>query len=625
MPQLCIFFDFDWANCPDTCRSHTGFLVLRNDHLLSWKSTKQATVSLSSTEAEYKALADSCKDNFWLKNLCHEVFPSEEPISTTVFVDNQRAIDLALSQFVGTHSNIADFLTKPVGCSKITCALTRLTRSLPSLSASSSHAQSMPACQNDDQDMATRSSQRTTALLAMTKIPRQDPSSRFRPGHVTFTGSSVSQTLPIATSSAFPVYHLHYPLPLLPLPPGIQPLTLSPTGLDSLLTPHSSQESEILTVLPKNQDKSSKWVLQALAGRHQMRFFALLPFESSQKPQDAFEAVLELSCICRAKSLGKPSSSITRILMSVRQTLWGALGQHFVWELSTLSSSSSWDSSSSSSHDQLNQLPWPAHPAPIPSSPSSPRSHGQLTQLPSPAHPAPVASSPSSHGQLTQLPSPAYPAPVASSPSSPSSCGQLIQLFSAAHPAPMASSPSSHGQITQLPQPAHPVPVASSPSSSPVASSPSSHGQLTQLKQLSTSSSTSSRGTQPPWPAPAVPMASSPSSTSSHGQLNQLPWPATTVPMASSPSLTSSCGQLTQFPWPAHLAPVVSSPSSHEQLTQLPRKAYPYLLASSLSSRSQLTQLPWPAHPAPMASSPSSCGELIQLPPWIIQLTQLLW
>ncbi|PLW34780.1 hypothetical protein PCANC_23687 [Puccinia coronata f. sp. avenae] len=85
------------------------------------------------------------------------------------------------------------------------------------------------------------------ALLAMTKILRQDPSSRFRPGHATFTGSSVSQTLPIATSSAFPVYHLHYPLPLLPLLPGIQPLTLSPTCLDSLLTPHSSQERVCLS------------------------------------------------------------------------------------------------------------------------------------------------------------------------------------------------------------------------------------------------------------------------------------------------------------------------------------------------------------------------------------------
>ncbi|PLW21092.1 hypothetical protein PCASD_21744 [Puccinia coronata f. sp. avenae] len=46
------FINADWANCPDTRRSHTGFMVLIGSHLISWKSTKQATVSLSSTEAE---------------------------------------------------------------------------------------------------------------------------------------------------------------------------------------------------------------------------------------------------------------------------------------------------------------------------------------------------------------------------------------------------------------------------------------------------------------------------------------------------------------------------------------------------------------------------------------------
>ncbi|PLW26760.1 hypothetical protein PCANC_25593 [Puccinia coronata f. sp. avenae] len=59
-------------------------------------------------------------------------------------------------------------------------------------------------------------------------------------------------------------------------------------------------------------------------------------------------------------------------------------------ELSTLSTSSSRDSSSFSSCGQLTQLPWPAHPAPMA---SSPRSCGQLTQLPYPDYPPPVASS----------------------------------------------------------------------------------------------------------------------------------------------------------------------------------------------------------------------------------------
>jgi hypothetical protein len=56
------FIDANWANCPDTRRSHTGFMVLIGLHLISWKSTKQSTVLLSSTKAEYKSLADACKD-----------------------------------------------------------------------------------------------------------------------------------------------------------------------------------------------------------------------------------------------------------------------------------------------------------------------------------------------------------------------------------------------------------------------------------------------------------------------------------------------------------------------------------------------------------------------------------
>jgi hypothetical protein len=158
---------------------HTGFLILQSNHLLSWKSTKQPIVLLSSTEAEYKALADACKDTVWLKNLCSEIFSSKDPSSASVYVDNRGAIDLALSQisqngfrkkhmdlclhfirdlvlqkiisikFVGTHSNIANFLTKPVGHSKIVRALSQVTGS-SSLSASSLETLSMPACQNDN-------------------------------------------------------------------------------------------------------------------------------------------------------------------------------------------------------------------------------------------------------------------------------------------------------------------------------------------------------------------------------------------------------------------------------------------------------------------------------------------
>jgi transposase InsO family protein len=88
---LTAYSDADWAGCPDSRRSTSGFCVYLGDNLVSWSSKRQTTVSRSSAEAEYRAVAHVVAECCWLRQLLQELH-IQLPSATVVFCDNVSAV-----------------------------------------------------------------------------------------------------------------------------------------------------------------------------------------------------------------------------------------------------------------------------------------------------------------------------------------------------------------------------------------------------------------------------------------------------------------------------------------------------------------------------------------------------
>uniref|UniRef100_A0A3Q7G619 Reverse transcriptase Ty1/copia-type domain-containing protein n=1 Tax=Solanum lycopersicum TaxID=4081 RepID=A0A3Q7G619_SOLLC len=63
------YSDSDFAGDVDTRRSMIGYVFTLGGSVVSWKTTLQPTVTLSTTEAEYMALTEAAKEGIWLKGL----------------------------------------------------------------------------------------------------------------------------------------------------------------------------------------------------------------------------------------------------------------------------------------------------------------------------------------------------------------------------------------------------------------------------------------------------------------------------------------------------------------------------------------------------------------------------
>ncbi|XP_019151962.1 PREDICTED: uncharacterized protein LOC109148682 [Ipomoea nil] len=89
-PIIHAFSNSDWAGCPIDRKSTGGHAVFLGSNLLSWGSRKQRTVARSSTEVEYKALADVAAEVTWIRSLLREIglLPPTVPV---LWCDNLRA------------------------------------------------------------------------------------------------------------------------------------------------------------------------------------------------------------------------------------------------------------------------------------------------------------------------------------------------------------------------------------------------------------------------------------------------------------------------------------------------------------------------------------------------------
>jgi hypothetical protein len=87
------YTDSDFAGCVEDRKSTSGYAFKYGNCLVSWNSSKQKTVSLSSTEAEYFGLTNSIKEMIWLKQVLGEL--KRDNIHLVIYSDNKSTICLS--------------------------------------------------------------------------------------------------------------------------------------------------------------------------------------------------------------------------------------------------------------------------------------------------------------------------------------------------------------------------------------------------------------------------------------------------------------------------------------------------------------------------------------------------
>ncbi|XP_016204964.1 uncharacterized protein LOC107645449 [Arachis ipaensis] len=115
------YSDSDWEGDPDDRKFTGGFCVFLGENLISWSSKKQGAVARSSTEAEYRAMADLVAELIWINSLMIEL---RAKISTppSMFCDNLSTVLLAANPILHSKSKhfetdlhfVRDYVSKQV-------------------------------------------------------------------------------------------------------------------------------------------------------------------------------------------------------------------------------------------------------------------------------------------------------------------------------------------------------------------------------------------------------------------------------------------------------------------------------------------------------------------------------